>query len=118
MIRYVDVAKRQTHCAQNTGTSRFESEHPYKYSVSSVGRASVLYAECHGFDSRTEHAGEAHVDVRQSSKLDEASSRLATCTENLGDWAKGQPPALGAGHRVSSILTSPTNMLKPSWWNG
>jgi hypothetical protein len=23
-------------------------------------------------------------------------------------WAKGEPPALGAGHQVSSILTTPT----------
>ena len=25
-----------------------------------------------------------------------------------GVWAKGEPPALGAGQRVSSILTTPT----------
>lgn len=24
-------------------------------------------------------------------------------------WAKGEPPALGAGHQVSSILTTPTS---------
>lgn len=26
-------------------------------------------------------------------------------------WAKGQPPALGAGHQVSSILTTPTSLI-------
>ena len=25
-----------------------------------------------------------------------------------GVWAKGEPPALGTGHQVSSILTTPT----------
>jgi hypothetical protein len=28
-----------------------------------------------------------------------------------GVWAKGEPPALGAGHRVSSILTTPTGLF-------
>jgi hypothetical protein len=25
-------------------------------------------------------------------------------------WAKGQPPVLGTGHQVSSILTTPTRL--------
>ena len=30
----------------------------------------------------------------------------------MGEWAKGEPPGLGPGHRASSILASPTTSEK------
>ena len=46
------------------------------------------------------------ITITTISRSIEAACTLVT-RKKFGVWAKGQPPALGAGHRVSSILTTP-----------